>query len=412
MVFLDGKMKPEGSGGGGGNAGPFQENEAGTVIIPIDNGDSLIVGSDRMDHDPSDLTKNIRMFFNKVKGAFRGGRALSTQWDDASVGDNSFAYGENARATGANSVAIGREAAATESSATAIGTYVTASKSSSFASGSSTVAEGIRSAAFNSSTRASGFDSFACGASTVASGSAAHAEGDNSQATNTAAHSEGRQTRATGSYAHAEGNMSQATDTSTHAEGNNTRATGYAAHAEGNESHATGQMSHAEGDWAQATRRGQSALGGGAWDGMTPGQAQAARIVLRRQTTDATATVLTAGGGVPALTGQETNVLTVTASRALQLRISAVARRTDVQGEMAGWTWEGLVGRDSTGNARIIGAPTQTKWGDAPATDAWTLAVSIDTTNATNNYVAVTATGEAGKTVRWVAKLEWVEVGG
>jgi hypothetical protein len=78
---------------------------------------------------------------------------------------------------------------------------------------------------------------------------------------------------------------------------------------------------------------------------------------------------------------------------------------------MAGFTWEGLVGRDITGNARIIGAPVVNKWNDTAAA-AYTVTVSINTTNTTNNYVAVTSTGEAAKTIRWVAKAEWVEVGG
>lgn len=319
---------------------PVKLNGTSTAIIPVDNADSWVIGSDRMDRDAADTTKDTRAFFNKAKGAFRAGQAFADQWDDISVGVNSHAEGQG--------------------------------------------------------TTASGTQSHAEGSSTLASGHSSHAEGSGTQAT--------------ASSTHAEGSTTQATEVGAHAEGQETVASGNNSHAEGYYTTASSGASHAEGAYALANRWAQRARAG--WQFAAKGDAQVGELVLLKRTTDATASVLTAWDGAVTLTGPSVNVLTLLASRAFQLKVSTVARRTDVQGEMAGFTWEGLVGRDSVGSARIIGAAVTNKWGDATVTDAWTIGVSINTTDATNNYVAVTATGAAGKTIRWVARMEWVEVAG
>jgi hypothetical protein len=133
-------------------------------------------------------------------------------------------------------------------------------------------------------------------------------------------------------------------------------------------------------------------------------------MVLLNNTTSAAAVILSADTSAPTLTGQTINVLTLLATRTFQVKAQVVARRTDVDGEAAGWDWSALVARDSTGNARIVGNPVYNTWGDTNAA-AWDLSFSIDTTDATNNYLKLTATGEASKTIRWVARLDWVEVG-
>lgn len=242
-------------------------------------------------------------------------------------------------------------------------------------------------------------------------GTNSHAEGTNTTASGANSHAEGSSTKATSWQAHAEGFGSVASASAAHAEGNST-ASGEYSHAEGSGTVASGQKAHAEGQHSEASRFAQHAKASGQFS--SAGDAQMGNIVVRNLSTDATPKLLTGGITTGSLDygGAGESVLGVRASRAFQVKISTVARRTDVQGEMAGWTWEGLVGRDATGNARIIGAPVQAAWGDAPATDAWALAVSIDTTNVTTNYVAITATGEVGKTIRWVTKIEWVEVGG
>ena len=339
----------------GGGSAPFTENSAKDAIIPVDNADSWIVGSDRMDRDAADATKNARAFFNKAKAAFRAGVVNTAEWDDANVGSYSSAMGTQ--------------------------------------------------------TKASGFAAHAQNQLTVASGSASHAEGVSTTASGTASHAEGNTTAASGTHSHAEGNSTTASGGGAHAEGTSTIASGSSAHAEGTGSQATGNFSSAGGRESLASRYSQRAFAAGAFAAY--GDSQAAQMVVKKITTDATPVTLRAGGDgdAIAINGAGINVLTVLASRAYQLKISTVARRTDVQGEAAGWTWEGVINRDTTGSAYIVGTPITAAWGTAGAA-AWDLAVSINTTDATSNYVAVIVTGEAGKTIRWVAKMEWTEVGG
>lgn len=362
-----------------GEASPFTDQ--GVIVSADDTNASWVVGSDRMDRDPADATKDTRTFFNKVKGAFRAGVA-STQWDDSSVGAYSAAFGTQNIASGSGSFASG---------------------STNTASGANSHAEGVSCSASNNGAHAEGFD-------TTASGSYSHAENFKTDATGNYSHAEGDTALASGTASHAEGTSTTASGASSHAQGQWSQASGSHSHAQGYNSIASGTESDASGRLSTASRKAQRSHAAGMF--AAPGDAQTAELVLRQTTTDATPNPLHADPSVAiALTGASTSVLTLTASRAFQLKISAVARRTNAQGEMAGWTWEGLVGRDSTGSARIIGTPIEAAWGDLAA-DPWTLAVSIDTTDATNNYVKVTATGEAGKTIRWVAKMEWVEVAG
>lgn len=338
----------------GGGASVWKLNPDDTIIIPVDNADSWVVGSDRMGQDTADTTKNTRAFFSKAKAAFRAGFA-NEHWDDANVGLYSSAFGIRPKASG----------------------------ESSHAQGFQTTASGTNSHAEGDSTTASGRNSHAEGLTTTASGNESHAEGSASTASGLRSHAEGQQAVASGDYSHAENFL--------------TTSSGLASHAEGAYSVAS--------RWAQRARAG--------WRFTSPGDAQVGEMSLLRETINATPTLLIANADVGAiLTGTGINVLTLPTSRAFQLKISTVARRTDVQGEMAGWTWEGLVGRDATGNARIIGTPVMAAWGDAPATDPWDAAVSINTTDAANNYVAVTVTGQAGKTIRWVSRMEWIEVAG
>lgn len=57
---------------------------------------------------------DARVWFDKSKGAFRAGKAQSTEWDDANVGDQSVALGLNTKASGPYSCAIGKSAVASQ----------------------------------------------------------------------------------------------------------------------------------------------------------------------------------------------------------------------------------------------------------------------------------------------------------
>lgn len=271
-------------------------------------------------------------------------------------------------------------------------------------------AKGVLAHAEGYTALASGDDSHAEGWGTTASGAEAHAEGQSTTASNSGSHAEGFTTTASGTYAHAEGYTTTASANGAHAEGQSTTASGTGAHAEGDHCVASGNSSHAQGLYAAATRYGQHAQAAGGIF-VAAGDAQTSTFVASRSTTDATVSQLIFNGGTSAtLTGTNANVLTIPVNRAHQFRVSVVARRDDVSGDAAGWAFSGLVARGSSGSAALVGTLDARAWGSAGAA-AWDVTVSVDTSDSTNNYLAVTVTGEAAKTIHWVARIETVEAG-
>lgn len=129
----------------------------------------------------------------------------------------------------------------------------------SFAEGENTEASATGSHAEGYLTQALGTYSHAEGDRTCASGSAAHAEGQKTHATFWS-HAEGRQTYALGDNTHAEGHLATAATIGAHAEGYNTLAHKYA-HAENYFTHALGDYSHAEGYNTIATGKAAHAEG-------------------------------------------------------------------------------------------------------------------------------------------------------
>jgi hypothetical protein len=88
--------------------------------------------------------------------------------------------------------------------------------------------------------------------------------------------------------------------------------------------------------------------------------------------------------------------------------ILVVARRTDADNESAGYEFKGVVDRNGAANTTaIVGTVTKTVL--AEDTSAWDCNVTADTTN---GGLAVTVTGEAAKTIRWVATAWTSEVTG
>ena len=126
---------------------------------------------------------------------------------------------------------------------------------------------GDRSFAFGNNVEASKHDSFAVGYETVASGIYAHAEGKGSIASSDAAHAEGNNTESTNRGTHSEGSVTLASGFAAHAEGVGTKARGPESHAEGwktiadgDESHAEGALTEVTGSWAHVQGYGTKAI--------------------------------------------------------------------------------------------------------------------------------------------------------
>jgi hypothetical protein len=136
---------------------------------------------------------------------------------------------------------------------------------------------------------------------------------------------------------------------------------------------------------------------------LAAGASQSRILVLGRQTTDATATVLatdinTAGTG---------NQVILPNNSAYFFRGTVVAGVTG-GGNTKGWTVEGVIKRGANAaSTALVGTPTVTSsYADAGAS-TWALTATADTTN---GGLAITFTGQAATTIRCVAKIETTEM--
>jgi hypothetical protein len=130
---------------------------------------------------------------------------------------------------------------------------------------------------------------------------------------------------------------------------------------------------------------------------------QTTTLILARQTTDATATVL-ASNTVAAST---TNQVILPNNSAYTFQGTCIANVTG-GGTTSGWKFEGVIKRGANAaSTALVAAVTPTVIAQDAGAVTWVLAVTADTTN---GGIAVTVTGAAATTIRWVAKIETTEV--
>lgn len=92
-----------------------------------------------------------KMVWNPRKAAFRAGRVLSSEWDDANIGLESVAFGSQTKASGSYSSAFGWSSEASGPDATAFGLGTKSTSAHTFAAGYNTQANGILSTVFGDS---------------------------------------------------------------------------------------------------------------------------------------------------------------------------------------------------------------------------------------------------------------------
>jgi hypothetical protein len=156
---------------------------------------------------------------------------------------------------------------------------------------------------------------------------------------------------------------------------------------------------------ARGIRGARVHAAGGAWSGGANvlGTAQTGTYVLRRETTNATTSNLSTNGSSPT---QASEIVTLPDNATYTFDILVTARRTDAANESAGYRLVGVVDRQS-GAATTALVGTVTKTVIAEDTAAWDVDVYVDTTL---GGFSVQATGEAAKTIRWVAVVNTAEV--
>ena len=158
----------------------------------------------------------------------------------------------------------------------------------------------------------------------------------------------------------------------------------------------TGVNSVVVGDGARAALYGSKAWANGKFTNM--GDAQRGMYILRNQTTTAAVTELFLDGA-----SQE---LVIPNNCVMSFSIVVAARRTDVTGGAAGYKFDGVIVKDITaGSVSFIGSPSKTVLGETNV--VWDAALS---TNTSTGAIKVLVTGEAFKTIRWVATVLTTEV--
>lgn len=175
-------------------------------------------------------------------------------------------------------------------------------------------------------------------------------------------------------------------------------AAGTNAVAIGSGSSAPGTSAFAVGAGTSATLQGSQAYANGSF--ATAGDAQNLQFVLRNITTNATATDLFVDGVAATVRPIPPN------NSVWSFVILIAARRTDTTGGGAGYKFEGVIRKDTTAaSTTLVGAVSKSILGETNT--AWDAAITADTTN---GALKVTVTGEASKTIRWVATCNIAQV--
>jgi hypothetical protein len=134
------------------------------------------------------------------------------------------------------------------------------------------------------------------------------------------------------------------------------------------------------------------------------GAQQLATLLLGRQTTDATATRLTSNSSS---TGSTVNQVILPNNSAYYVKGSIIATVTG-GGNTKAWSFEGSIKRGASAAATaIVGSVILNTIAQDAGASTWIVAFSADTTN---GGLAVTVTGQAATTIRWVCKIETTEV--
>jgi hypothetical protein len=133
------------------------------------------------------------------------------------------------------------------------------------------------------------------------------------------------------------------------------------------------------------------------------GVSQSALLLLGRQTTDATATVLTSDTSAAAATNQ----VTLPNNSAYSFSGEVIAGVTGA-GDSARWTINGAIKRGANAASTVmVGTPTVVMSHFDAGAATWVVAVTADTTL---GCITVTVTGAAATTIRWVCKINTTEM--
>lgn len=133
------------------------------------------------------------------------------------------------------------------------------------------------------------------------------------------------------------------------------------------------------------------------------GVTQSALLVLGVATTDATATRLRSNTSAATTTNQ----VILPNNSAYVFQGTCIANVTGGS-TTSGWEFQGVIKRGANAaSTALVAAVTPTVIAQDALASTWVLAITADTTN---GGIAVTVTGAAATTIRWVSKIETTEV--
>jgi len=137
--------------------------------------------------------------------------------------------------------------------------------------------------------------------------------------------------------------------------------------------------------------------------GTSQGCTQAGLLLLGRQTTNSTPTVLSSNSQ----SGATSNQLLLENNSACSFTGEVIAT-VGLAGATARWTISGAAKKEYTAaSAALVGTPTVTMTHNDAGAAGWGVAVTVDTSR---GCLSVTVTGAASTTIRWVCKIETTEV--
>lgn len=170
---------------------------------------------------------------------------------------------------------------------------------------------------------------------------------------------------------------------------------GWSNTSDGNSSFASGKLNTARGIESNFV------FGGSALPSL--GNSQSGNLVLGVQTTGASATVLTSNQSAASTSNQ----CILPNNSAYSFSGEVIAGVTG-GGNTARWTISGAIKRGANAaSTAMVGTPTVTMTHNDAGAAAWTVAVTADTTN---GCIAVTVTGAAATTIRWVCRINTTEM--
>jgi hypothetical protein len=133
------------------------------------------------------------------------------------------------------------------------------------------------------------------------------------------------------------------------------------------------------------------------------GASQSSLLILGKQTTNATATILSSNSSA----ASSSNQIILPNNSAFVFQGTCIANITGGS-TTSGWKFEGVIKRGANAaSTALVAAVTPTVIAQDVAAATWVLAITADTTN---GGIAVTVTGAAATTIRWVSRIETTEV--